>query len=148
VEIASDRRYRFVAERAAVWAALGDVGAYRRWWPWLRRFEADGLRTGAVWRCLVQPPLPYTVRFDLRLQGVVEGERVEADVDGDVAGTAVIELSDHADGGCGLRLRSTLHPATRSLAAIAVVAGPVVRFGHDWLLDTGARQFERRGLGA
>jgi uncharacterized protein YndB with AHSA1/START domain len=147
VEIASDRWYRFPADRAAVWAALGDVDAYRRWWPWLRRFDADGLRAGAVWRCTVQPPLPYAVRFDLRLHGVVEGERVEADVDGDVAGTALIELADDDDGGCGLRLRSTLHPATRSLAAIAVVAAPVVRFGHDWLLDTGAKQFQRRGLG-
>jgi uncharacterized protein YndB with AHSA1/START domain len=147
VEIASDRRYRFPTERAAVWAALGDVEAYRRWWPWLRRFEADGLRPGAVWRCLVQPPLPYSVRFDLTLHHVVEPERVEAEVGGDVAGTAIIELSEHDDGGCGLRLRSTLHPATRRLAAVAVVAAPVVRFGHDWLLDTGARQFQRRGLG-
>ena len=72
-------RCRVSAERAAVWAALGDVEAYRDWWPWLRRFEADGLRAGAVWRCLVQPPLPYTVRFDLTLHRVIEPERVEAD---------------------------------------------------------------------
>jgi len=28
------------------------------------------------------------------------------------------------------------------------VARPVVRFGHDWVLDTGAAQFRRVGLAA
>jgi hypothetical protein len=29
---------------------------------------------------------------------------------------------------------------------VARVAQPVVTFGHDWVLDTGARQFRSRAL--
>ena len=34
------------------------------------------------------------------------------------------------------------------LRTFAAVARPVVRFGHDWVLDTGVQQFRSRALNA
>ncbi len=145
MRVRSDRTYRFAVPPAALWEACSAVEHYRRWWPWLRSFEAEALTDGAVWRCVVQPPLPYTLRFDLALEEVVPTRFVRAGVTGDIAGSATLEI-DAVDGGCSVRLRSDLAPRNDLLRIAAAVAGPIVRFGHDWVLDTGVRQFRQRAL--
>jgi len=119
----------------------------------LRDFDGRELRRGVTWSCAVQPPVPYRVRFDLHLVDVVEGERIDAEVDGDVAGSAVLTVEaptrpagDHPSEGTVLHLVSELSPANGLLKGVLVVAPPVARFGHDWILDTGARQFRDRQL--
>lgn|GEM_PF-781809 len=144
----SDRRYRFDADRAAVWAAIGSVDRYRSWWPWLRQFQADGLMAGGVWACQIQPPMPYLLRFTVTMDRVEAPSAVEATVGGDVQGTAHLDLWDADDGGCHVRLRSSLVPANAALRTVARVARPVAQFGHRWILDTGARQFRARALAA
>ena len=64
---------------------------------------------------------------------------------GDIAGRARVDLAAR-DGGSTVRLTSTLAPSTRAFAVIAVLAKPIVRRSHDWVLDTGARQFVRRAI--
>ena len=145
MELASDRHYRFPVPADAFWSAIGATDDYRRWWPWLRTFDAEGLVAGDVWRCAVRPPLRYTVRFAVHL-GTVEPPRViDARVEGDIAGTARLVVTPRDDG-CDVRLTSTLAPSHRGLALLASVARPLVRRGHDWVLDTGARQFASRAL--
>ena len=141
----SDRRHQFAVERAELWASMCRVDRYREWWPWLRSFEASALRSGDRWRCRVQPPLPYALRFDVTIDEVVPGELVTATVSGDIAGTARLDLLDRV-GGSEIRLASSLAPSNRMLRAVALAARPVVRRGHDWVLDTGARQFTERAL--
>jgi hypothetical protein len=145
VLLRSDRHYAFEAERPAVWAAMGSLDAYRRWWPWLAGFEARALEEGDVWVATVQPPLPYRLRFTVTLTEVQAAELVVATVDGDVRGRARLELAD-APQGCDVHLVSDLGPGHRALQAVAVVARPVVVRSHDWVLDTGARQFAQRAL--
>jgi hypothetical protein len=41
---------------------------------------------------------------------------------------------------------SHLEPGNSLLRAVARLAAPVVRYGHDWVLDTGARQFIDRAV--
>ena len=55
----------------------------------------------------------------------------------------MLELLE-VDGGCDVRLVSSLAPRNRVLKAVAKVARPMVRYGHDWVLNTGARQFASR----
>ncbi len=64
---------------------------------------------------------------------------------GDVVGEARLEIRDHPQG-CEARLVSSLAPGNGLLKVVARMASPMVRFGHDWVLDTGARQFIRRAL--
>jgi hypothetical protein len=145
VELASDRRYLFPVPPDVFWAAIGATEHYQRWWPWLRRFDASGLVAGDVWRCVVRPQLPYTVRFAVHLGEVIHPTLVTARVDGDIAGTARLVVAPH-DEGCDVRLTSTLAPSNRAFGLIAALARPLVRRGHDWVLDTGARQFATRAL--
>ena len=149
--VRSHRRYDFAADRAGVWAAMSAIDEFRHWWPWLRRFDGQGLVVGDVWRCTVQPPLPYVMRFTVALDEIIEHSLVRATVGGDVTGTVRIELADRAPGrapGCEVQLVSALTPDSGFVRALTFVGRPLVKFGHDWVLDTGARQFSAHAFDA
>lgn len=123
-----------------MWATLNRVTEFSSWWPWLRHFEGAELVSGSVWECVVQPPLPYALRFTVTLDQVVAPRLVHATVAGDVAGSASLVLEE--DGaGCLAVFNSSLTPYQGVLRVVATLAPPVARYGHDWVLDTGARQF-------
>ena len=145
MEVRSDRRFRFDVEPQAVWDAIGQIESYREWWPWLVEFEARGLQPGDVWRCAVRPPLPYTVRFAIELLELAEPHLVTAQLTGDISGTARLEIQP-AGTGSDLRLTSALGPNGRAFRLFATTARPIARYGHDWILDTGAAQFAKRAL--
>jgi hypothetical protein len=145
VELVTHKALRFGHSRAEVWLAMGDVGSYRQWWPWLRAFDARALASGDQWRCTVRPPLPYTVSFVITFADVVPEERAVARVSGDIEGTADLTLHD-AGGGCEVVVRSDLQPRSGFLKVLATTLPPVARFGHDWILSTGAAQFESRAF--
>lgn len=138
--LVSEHRYVIPLARPAVWRLISEVRHYQGWWSWLRSFEAAALRTGEVWRCTVQPPLPYAVRFRVHLDEVRAPELVSARIDGDVHGTAVLTLSDlhHR---CAMTLRSDLSPDATALRLSARFAAPVARYGHQWIIDSGVRRF-------
>ncbi|MEO7555093.1 MAG: SRPBCC family protein [Acidimicrobiales bacterium] len=145
MEVRSDRRYRFDVSPDELWPKLASIEDYRTWWPWLRTFEAQGFAAGERWSCAVQPPLPYSLRFDVVLDEVEPVQFVTATVDGDITGCARLDIASTAEG-CELHLVSTLAPANRMLRTVARIARPVVRFGHDWVIDTGLRQFTAHEL--
>ncbi len=146
MQIRSDRRYRFEVERTTLWREIAEPRHYTDWWPWLRRLDADDLAAGVRWRCVIQPPLPYTLRVDVDITEVVEGEAVGADVSGDLRGHARISLADGDGvgslGHCEARVLSSLAPSSRVMGAAAWLMAPVARWGHDWVLSTGARQLQ------
>lgn len=145
MEVRSDRTYRFDVEPRAVWDALSRVDDYRSWWPWLRRMEAEGLVVGDRWDCAVRPPVPYQLRFRVEILEAVAPERIAAEVSGDLSGEAHVSLEPAGDG-CAVRLTSALSPARGPLRTVARLAPWLAHFGHDWVLDTGFRQFRRRAL--
>lgn len=144
--IRSDRRFPMPAPTERVWAALARPERFPDLWPWLRRFDGTELRRGATWSCAVQPPVPYLVRFRIHLDEVDDGRRIAAHVDGDVRGDAELTLEGDATG-CELHLTAALDPAATLLRGMLTIAPPIARFGHDWILDTGARQFRERAVG-
>jgi hypothetical protein len=143
--ITTEHVYEFPVGRPAIWALIADVGAYQDWWGWLRTFEAAGLVEGDEWRCEVQPPLPYAVRFRVLIDHVAAPGEVRARVEGDVVGSATLTLAEHPNG-CTARLVSSLAPGKRALRMVSRLAPPIARFGHDWVLDSGARQFVSRAV--
>lgn len=145
MEIRSDRTYQFPVGTEIVWDAIDRVDRYRAWWPWLRRFEAAGLGTGDRWRCTITPPVPYVLRFVVELTDVVRHERINAVVSGDITGEAEVHLVPSGSG-CEVRLLSTLAPHNGGLRVVTRLAPWLARFGHDWVLDTGVRQFRRRAF--
>ena len=119
--IATSCRWR----RETVWSLIKGWSSYRSWWPWLRQFEGRGLSVGDEWRCTVQPPVPYLVRFRVVIDHVEAPTLVRARVLGDVVGDATLTLetserrrrcasdgngADRVPGGC--------------VALVAQLAGP------------------------
>ena len=145
VTVKSDRWYSFAIDRAALWAAMTHVSEYQRWWPWLTGFEAHALEVGDSWRCVVKPPFPYSLTFVVVLEQVEPGDLVVASIHGDIVGSARLEIR-RQETGCEVHLASSLAPANKGLQAVAFVARPMVHFGHDWVLDTGAGQFRQRAF--
>lgn len=145
MEVRSDRTYLFRQPPEEIWAAIDSVDSYRTWWPWLRRFDAGGLEEGDHWSCTIRPPLPYVLRFEVALESVERPCRIEATVHGDLAGEATVSL-DETSNGCSVRLTSTLAPSRQPLRGIMRMTPWLARYGHDWVLDTGLRQFRRRAL--
>jgi hypothetical protein len=236
--IATVHRYTLPLSRDEVWSRISEVSSYRGWWPWLRAFDAAALAEGDVWRCQVQPPVPYPVRFTVTLEQIEPPALVRASVHGDVVGDALLTLEESgpvvdgagsgggsreagagdgwpgggwagdgwpgdgtggngtggngtggngtggngtggnltggngaggagptgegqpgnrssldgrpgADGacaGCVATLHSSLAPGNTALQLVSRFAAPVARFGHDWVLDSGARQFIARAV--
>jgi uncharacterized protein YndB with AHSA1/START domain len=142
----SERQAAFAEPPATVWEALSDVGAYQRWWPWLTELDASEFAAGTTWRCRVKPPLPYSLRFTVTLEEVDAPRFAVATVAGDIEGHASIDLAAAPDGGTDLRLVSVLRSSNTSLRLLADLGPPIVRFGHDWVLDNGLRQFRDRAL--
>lgn len=145
VPITTERRYQFDVAPEEFWGAISAVDRYQSWWPWLRRFEAERLGSGERWSCEVQPPVPYRVRFDIQFHEVVELERISVIVDGDIVGTASLVVTG-AGQCCEVRLRSSLAPANRVLGVVTGVVPRLAQFGHDWVINTGAREFTSRAL--
>ena len=143
--ITTVHRYDLPLSRRDVWTLISEVSAYKAWWPWLRTFEASALAEGAEWRCEVQPPVPYAVRFRVAIEHVEAPAVVHATVSGDVVGDATLTIED-GKGGCRATVESSLAPGTTALQFVSRFAGPVARFGHDWVLDSGARQFIDRAV--
>ncbi len=127
-------------DRTAAWRLISDVRHYQQWWSWLRSFEAAGLEPGAVWHCRVQPPVPYAVRFRVHLDEVRAPALVQARVEGDVRGAAVLTLDEERHR-CALTLRSELTPDCATLKLVTRFAAPVAHYGHDWIIDSGFRRF-------
>jgi hypothetical protein len=143
----SNRSWDFALGAEELWERITAVQDYRRWWPWLRRFEpGPGLVQGARWACEVVPPLPYVVRFTLRVDEVEPARSAVASVSGDIRGSARLTVEELDDGRTRACLVSRLAPAHPLLRGFGRVARPLVERGHDWVLDQGQRQFIDRAL--
>ncbi|MEO6318143.1 MAG: SRPBCC family protein [Acidimicrobiales bacterium] len=140
MKIRSDQRHELPVPPDELWGAMARVDDYRTWWPWLRRFDAEGLVAGSTWAAVVQPPVPYRLRFEVHLDEVDPSRLVVAHVTGDIVGTALLRITPTATGS-ELHLVSELTPTNAVLRAVSQFAAPVARFGHEWVLDTGLRQF-------
>ena len=146
----SDRMWEFDVPVDVLWDRINAVGEYRSWWPWLRELDAsDAIAEGGSWACVVSPPLPYSVRFDVHFDRVETYRSVDSTVRGDIEGSARLTLNEgRSDGrsGASARLVSQLRPANPLLRGFGLVARPLVEHGHDWILDQGRRQFVERAF--
>jgi hypothetical protein len=142
----SVRRYVFEAPVETVWAGIGRVGEYRTWWPWLADFTGTGLMAGDCWSMAVHPPAPYRLRVRVALVAVVAPHRIDAEISGDVIGTAGLVLTPVA-ASCELVIDSALTARRRWVRFLCTVVPGLAARSHRAVLDAGARQFAARGLG-
>jgi hypothetical protein len=137
--------FRFDAPPDVVWTTIERTNEFERWWGWLGDFRLDGpgLQTGAVLLGVVSPPLPYRMRLRVELDDCVRPSRIEATVHGDLEGRAHLGLEPDRDG--TLATASwTIEMMQRPMRAAARVAAPLLRWGHDRVVDATVSGFRRR----
>jgi uncharacterized protein YndB with AHSA1/START domain len=127
------------------WDTISRTDEYPQWWPWLRRFEAEGMTEGARWVAEIQSPLPYVLRVEIVLDDVVPCERLAARVSGDLQGRAGLTLTP-TETGSAIDVDWQMRPRSRAMQLAAVVARPLLRWSHEWVLARGLEQFRQRAL--
>jgi carbon monoxide dehydrogenase subunit G len=128
-------RFRFAVAPEAVWGTIERTGEFEQWWGWLSNFHLDGpgLEAGSVLAGVVRPPLPYHMRVRVELEDCVRPSLIDAAVHGDLEGRARLELTaDHA---------GTVASVAWTAARFAL---PLLRWGHDRVVEATARGFGRQ----
>jgi hypothetical protein len=131
-----------------VWASVQDAHRFESWWSWLHdfRIEGSGLVAGAVLHGVVEPPLPYRMRLWIELHECVAPQRVDASVHGDLEGCAQLRLEPRGDG-TRATVAWTIEMMQRPMRVAARLGHPVLRWGHDRVVDATVAGFRRHLAG-
>ncbi len=140
--ISSQRTFMFPARPEHVWAAISQLDCFTTWWSWLREFQVDGpgLEPGTVLRGVIVPPLPYRLRLRVVLDECVPARHILASVHGDLEGVALIAFESDGDGTRTIA-SWTLEMMQQPIRVAARIAHPVLRWGHDRIVDATADSF-------
>ena len=143
-----DGTFMFPVPVARVWAAMVEVDCFSSWWSWLREFsvEGSGFEHGTVLHGVVAPPLPYRMRLDVVLDECVPERRVTALVHGDLEGTAQLTF-DGDDAETCAHATWTVEMMQGPMRMAARIAAPLLRWGHDRVVDATVDGFRRHLVG-
>jgi hypothetical protein len=140
-----DGTFTFPVPVAQLWATMLRVDRFSSWWSWLRDFsvEGEGLEEGAVLHGIVAPPLPYRMKLDVVVEELVPERCVTALVHGDLEGTARLTFEgDESE--TRAHATWTVEMMQRSMRLAARIAHPLLRWGHDRVVDATVDGFRRR----
>jgi hypothetical protein len=151
--IAYHGRFEFDVAPTEMWLAIERCDQFEAWWGWLREFRLEGARLedGAVLRGVVSPPVPYEMRIEVVLDRCLPPRRVDATVRGDLIGGASLELGllRTAAGACTVaEVRWVVEMTQRPMRIAARFAHPLLRWGHDRVVDATVAGFRRHLAGA
>jgi uncharacterized protein YndB with AHSA1/START domain len=143
-EIAYRREFAFDVSPAQLWDAVEHTERFEAWWPWLREFRIDGggLVSGAVLHGMVVPPLPYRMRVDVTLLRCRRPEEIDAEVHGDLEGTATLRLRP-AGHGTRSEVAWRIEMMQRPMRIASQIALPLLRLGHDAVVEMTVASFRR-----
>jgi uncharacterized protein YndB with AHSA1/START domain len=138
------RSYRFEASPEELWAAIERTDRFEGWWSWLSdlTFERGGLVSGGLLRGTVSPPLPYRMRVEVDLVRCERPHAIDAEVRGDLQGPASLRIAAVA-GGAQVETTWTLEMMQRAMRLASRVAHPLLRIGHDAVVDVTVSSFRR-----
>jgi hypothetical protein len=141
-----DRVWTFPVAPADLWRVLEQTDDYVSWWSWLREFESDGLHVGTRARCVIQGPLPYALRCDVRVLAIEPEAAIVTQIGGDLRGPARLDLAP-AGTGSTARLSWSLELGNPVLSRLARFGRPLMSWAHDVVVAVGVDQFRRHALG-
>lgn len=142
-------RFAFDVPPEEIWTSIEHCERFEAWWSWLREFrlEGPGLTAGSVLYGVVSPPVPYTMRIRVLLDRCLAPSRIDATVNGDLEGTARLVLEPTAGGGTSAEVAWTIEMTQLTMRLAARFAHPVMRWGHDRVVDSTVAGL-RRHLGS
>jgi hypothetical protein len=137
--------FRFAVPPDQVWAGLEHVDRFEEWWGWLRNLhlEGRGLRPGSVLTGMVSPPLPYRMWIRVVLEECVPPAVIGGAVHGDLEGRARLMFAPDG-GGTRASVAWTIEMTQPSMRMVAQVAAPLLRWGHDRVVESTVAEFDRR----
>jgi hypothetical protein len=137
--------FRFGVGPEAVWETIERTGEFERWWGWLGDFRLDGpgLEAGSVLVGVVSPPLPYHMRIRVELEDCVRPLLIDAAVHGDIEGRGRLELARVGDETVA-SVAWAIEMMQRPMRAAARFAHPLLRWGHDRVVDATVHGFRRQ----
>jgi uncharacterized protein YndB with AHSA1/START domain len=135
-----DRSWQFDVPVERLWDALSDTTRFPEWFPWLEADHLGPLVPGTVARFRVDPPLPYRLNLTVSVLEVEDGRSVDAQVSGDLAGPARLEVEADGDSSSA-RLTWSLVVQRPALNVLERIARPVMVWGHDAVVARGLQRF-------
>jgi carbon monoxide dehydrogenase subunit G len=136
--------FEFDLPPEAMWNALEHSERFEAWWGWLHEFRLDGggLEAGSVLEGVVSPPVPYQMRVRVVLDRTIRPEQIDATVAGDLKGTAHMHL-EPAGSGTRVDVNWSVEMMQRPMRVAARLAAPLLRFGHDKVVEMTVAGFRR-----
>jgi hypothetical protein len=128
--------YDFAMAPDSLWEAVERFDWFGDRSGWLQEFrlEGDGLRPGSVLYGVVAPPLPYRMRVRVEIRETVRFESIDAEVHGDLEGTAHLRMAERA-GGTTVDMSWTVEMMQRPMRLANRVAHPLLQWGHDRVVE-------------
>jgi polyketide cyclase/dehydrase/lipid transport protein len=132
-----------------LWERLERVDRFERWLGWLSEFRLDGgsLKPGSVLSGVVAPPLPYRMRVRVDLDECERPAVLGGAVHGDLEGRARLVFEPRPSG-TEVEVSWTIEMMQRPMRLAARVAHPLLRWGHDRVVEATVANFRRHLAGA
>lgn len=112
-------------------------------WRWVDVLQVDPrLEPGAELSCVVTPPLPYRMALDVMVLEVSHCKLIEVEIRGDLRGRAELTLEPEGQGTL-VTVAWQLEMMERRMRAAARYAHPLLRWGHDRVVEAAVRSFRR-----
>jgi hypothetical protein len=111
------------------------------------RADGEGLVNGNLLRGTVVPPVPCRLRLDVLLQRCDRPRLVEAVIGRDLRGLAVLRL-EAAEDGTRAEVTWSVEMHSAPLRVAAHIAYPLMRWGHDCVVDMVVAGFRQQALPA
>jgi hypothetical protein len=143
-----DATFAFPVPADRLWLTIARLECFSSWWGWLHEFSVDGsgLEAGTVLHGVVAPPLPYRMRLDVVLDECVPARAIVAQVHGDLEGVARLTFEGD-ERSTTARATWTIEMMQRPMRLAARVGHPLLRWGHDRVVDATVESFRRHALG-
>ena len=127
------------APRDSVWDAIYEIERWPDWWRGVRSVEkleqgdADGLGAlyGQEWRSVI----PYPVRFRTRITRIEPPYLLEADAEGELAGTGRWRFFDGRE--TAVTYEWNVRTTQPWMNLVAPVARPIFRWNHNAVMHNG-----------
>ena len=128
--------FDFALAPEPLWEAIERFDWFGSRSGWLQEFrvEGDGLSAGSVLSGVVAPPLPYRMRVRVEIKKSVRYKSIDADVHGDLEGTAFLRTVER-DGGTKVDMGWTVEMMQRPMRLASRFAYPLLRWGHDRVVE-------------
>ena len=127
------------APRDRVWDAIYGIERWPEWWSGVRRVEklepGDETGIGALYRQEWRSVIPYPVRFDTRITRIERPHVIEAEADGELAGTGRWRFFDGRE--TAVTYEWNVRTTRSWMNLVAPVARPVFRWNHNVVMHRG-----------